>query len=433
MDSFAPTIEIPLELGIPRSASLEFETLASDLSVIGISTASATTDSDNEEGTVCSSAGSVVSDINSFDDTHSTPAYVPGTFEGPEKTMEVCFRPGVGHPDGLRALTRAQLDFLCNQAKCSILSKISSNYIDAYVLSESSLFIYKEHYIMKTCGTTTLLRCLSSLLQFADELGMELTWVGYSRKNLMFPTAQHWPHSSFGDEIKYLSHHAKLQDRLRGSAHILGPVTGDHWFVYVADHSEVPHSLTSPTAATERTLNMMMFDMHPDVAQIFFQKNTENAKDMTVKSGIAALCPGATIDETAFTPCGYSMNAILHDAYSTIHVTPEASCSYVSFETNTSLQNYTPTVRNVLNVFKPKRFVLTLFGDDAALKAMTELPTDARHIVLPPWGTYVRTSLSSTKVENDLSCLMGCYTVDEKMLPPCSSPQNLRDRGYSIA
>ena len=43
---------------------------------------------------------------------------------------------------------------------------------------------------MKTCGTTTLLRCLSSLLQFADVLGMELTWVGYSRKNLLFPNAQ---------------------------------------------------------------------------------------------------------------------------------------------------------------------------------------------------------------------------------------------------
>ena len=126
-------------------------------------------------------------------DTHVTPEYVPGCFEGPEKTMEVVFKPTSGPDDGLRSLSREQLDFLCTQAKCTILSSISNSYIDAYVLSESSLFIYKSRFIMKTCGTTTLLRCLSSLLQFADALGMELTWVGYSRKNLLFPSAQVTP------------------------------------------------------------------------------------------------------------------------------------------------------------------------------------------------------------------------------------------------
>lgn len=127
---------------------------------------------------------------SAVEDAHTTPQYIPGCFEGPEKTMEVVFKPTAGPEDGLRSLSRQQLDFLCTQAKCTILSCISNTYIDAYVLSESSLFIYKSRFIMKTCGTTTLLRCLSSLLQFADALGMELTWVGYSRKNLLFPNAQ---------------------------------------------------------------------------------------------------------------------------------------------------------------------------------------------------------------------------------------------------
>eukprot|EP01034_Spumella_vulgaris_P035033 gene35033-43199_t len=100
-----------------------------------------------------------------------------GCFEGPEKTMEVCFRPDMGHPNGLRAMNREQLDLLCLKAKCTILHSISNNYLDAYVLSESSLFVYKHRLVMKTCGTTTLLRCLSNLLEFADELGLELTWV----------------------------------------------------------------------------------------------------------------------------------------------------------------------------------------------------------------------------------------------------------------
>ena len=56
---------------------------------------------------------------------------------------------------------------------------------------------------------------------------------------------QLWPHSNFGDEIKYISSHDKLQDRLKGSGYILGPITGDHWFVYVADHSETSSNYSS--------------------------------------------------------------------------------------------------------------------------------------------------------------------------------------------
>eukprot|EP00607_Mallomonas_marina_P000670 CAMPEP_0182429322 /NCGR_PEP_ID=MMETSP1167-20130531/25687_1 /TAXON_ID=2988 /ORGANISM="Mallomonas Sp, Strain CCMP3275" /LENGTH=407 /DNA_ID=CAMNT_0024612771 /DNA_START=224 /DNA_END=1447 /DNA_ORIENTATION=+ len=355
--------------------------------------------------------GSDVSTCESTnEESHETPEYVPGSFEGPEKTMEVWFRPNVGHKEGLRALSRKQLDILCTKAKCSILSKISTNYLDAYVLSESSLFVYKYKYIMKTCGTTTLLRCLGALLQYADKLGLELTWVGYSRKNLNNPHAQHYPHSSFDDEINFLSSHEKLQERLNGSGYILGPVTGDHWFVYCADHSELPLSLMAPDSL-DITINMMMFDLPASVRDIFYLANTETARNMTAKAGIVGLCPGAAIDDTAFTPCGYSMNAILHETYSTIHVTPEEECSYASYETNAFLPTYLPLVRNVLSVFRPKRFVLTLFGDESALEKV-ELPTNSRNIQNGNSGVYFRTSSSSTKVESDLVCMMGCFSLE---------------------
>jgi hypothetical protein len=419
-----------------------------------------------------------------------TPEYIPGCFEGPEKTMEVCFIPGIGDADGLRKLTRKQLDFLCTEAKCSILSKISSSYMDAYVLSESSLFIYKHRYIMKTCGTTTLLHCLDSLLRFADELKMELMWVGYSRKNLLFPTQQAWPHSNFGDEIEYLNSNKMLQDRLNGVAHILGPVTRDHWFVYVADNpphmaavikahkqaegkrisvvdgTSIPPSPTSTSAENISkskstgclpsssntcdvsdtlisgvaaidldstmmtmegvTVNMMMFDLEREVCDLFYEPKADPAnpskdqsqaaasamgKQMTKAAGIDHLVPGATIDATSFSPCGYSMNAILHDAYSTIHVTPEPECSYASFETNTTLRAYSPLVRNALNVFRPKRFVLTMFADDVAYSNLHEIPTSAREFFVPKIGMYRRTTVSTTNIGDELNCTMACFTL----------------------
>lgn len=64
--------------------------------------------------------------------------------------------------------------------------------------------------------------------------------------------------------------------------------------------------------------------------------------------------PTATIQEFMFDPCGYSMNALLFDAYYTIHITPESHCSYGSFETNVRQRSYDSLIRNVLSVFRPK-------------------------------------------------------------------------------
>ena len=47
--------------------------------------------------------------------------------------------------------------------------------------------------VLKTCGKTTLLRCLQPLLRFVADLGLELEWLGYSRKNYTFPDDQVFP------------------------------------------------------------------------------------------------------------------------------------------------------------------------------------------------------------------------------------------------
>jgi S-adenosylmethionine decarboxylase len=384
----------------------------------------------------CSMAGSVQSDLSdsgselaSLDlieaEADDEQREYTGSFEGPEKTLEVCFKPHIGEPRGCRALSRRQLDQICKRARCTILSQISNDHLDAYVLSESSLFVYRYKVVIKTCGTTTLLRCIAYLLQHAGRgLGMELEWVGYSRKNFTFPGDQLYPHSSFEQELQYLKSHEHLSARLNGSGHVLGPVTGDHWFVYVADKYDRPDF-----TATDRIINIMMFDMHPDCAAMFVRGEGEGAAvvvdsgngkvnanqaghDMTVQSGIANLVPGAVVDACAFEPCGYSMNAIQFDSYYTIHVTPEASCSYASFETNNPYRSYRSIINNVLNVFRPRRFVLTMMADEAGLKTMLENPFEALHVPIPKFGVYSRTSMCSTKVEGDCCCLLANYNLN---------------------
>eukprot|EP00904_Undaria_pinnatifida_P002071 jgi/Undpi1/11865/HiC_scaffold_4.g01564.m1 len=350
-----------------------------------------------------------------------------GCFEGPEKTLEVCFKPGIGKPQGCRALTRLSLDRMCSRAKCTILHQISNDYLDAYVLSESSLFVYPHKVVMKTCGTTTLLRCVATLLQAAlEQQGLVLEWMGYSRKNFTFPGDQLFPHSSFDQELQYLRAHSHLSQRLNGAGYVLGPVTGDHWFVYVADKCDRPDY-----TATDRTMNMMMFDMHPDTAKHFYKEACPTGREMTKKTGIAELVPGAVVDDFAFDPCGYSMNAILYDSYYTIHVTPEESCSYASFETNNPFKSYRSIINNVLNVFRPKRWVLTMVADKAGLSTITENPFNVEQMDLPlRKAQYVRTSVCSTVVEGDCVCIMGAWDMRDKVV---TTKEKGRPRTESLA
>ena len=67
-------------------------------------------------------------------------------------------------PANLRLMPRADIDAFLTAAKCTIISQTSSDDFDSYVLSESSLFVYPNQVIVKTCGTTSLLYCLPLLL-----------------------------------------------------------------------------------------------------------------------------------------------------------------------------------------------------------------------------------------------------------------------------
>jgi S-adenosylmethionine decarboxylase proenzyme len=114
-------------------------------------------------------------------------------FEGSEKRLEVDFTIAAGATagqQGLRALSRAQLDELMTHAHCCIVSSRRNEHFDAYVLSESSLFVYPTKWILKTCGTTRLLNSVPRLLEFAAALGLQPSRCKFSRATFLFPEQQ---------------------------------------------------------------------------------------------------------------------------------------------------------------------------------------------------------------------------------------------------
>lgn len=347
---------------------------------------------------------------------------------------------------------------------CQVLSIVESEDVDAYLLSESSMFVFPHKLILKTCGTTTLLCGLPRILEIATLFGgyPRLTApsargvvlaaapyrVFYSRKNFLFPDRQRGPHRSWRDEVKSLD---KLF--LGGSAYMIGKMNGEHWYLYLTE----PHTMLTPPAtpsysdsptepetkvlylptaisgikkgsiceAEDETLEVLMTDLDEENAKQFYLENasavaesqyrgtrsgsddlvdvfsntssdneglgsdeeaypaeltTEGHALGTVVSDSCGLSnvypkskyPDSRIDAYLFTPCGFSANGVIPAPegetgthYFTVHVTPEPHCSYASFETNVpALQKGRDTaevVSNVVDIFKPGRFSVTLF------------------------------------------------------------------------
>jgi len=257
---------------------------------------------------------------------------------------------------------------------CKVLNHMGNEYFDAYLLSESSLFVFPFKIILKTCGTTTLLCAVPEILRIAKAYA-GLTLIGdvfYSRRNYFLDQKQLEPHGSFQDEVKFL-------DKIfHGSAYILGNCNDDHWYLYLTDKDQytenVGDSMPLPVVPAQRpvagsspdfTLEILMTDLAPAVRKQFYKDASATALSVSKGSGISDLIDGATIDPYLFEPMGYSMNGQLDDGYMTIHVTPQEYCSYASFETNIppSKENpYPELLVKVLTVFKPQNFTLTLFA-----------------------------------------------------------------------
>jgi S-adenosylmethionine decarboxylase len=170
-------------------------------------------------------------------------------FEGFEKRLEIEFFASSFFTEsegrGLRALTRAQLDEMLKAAECTIVSELSNEHFDSYVLSESSLFVYPFKIILKTCGTTKLLLSIPLILSNASSLSLSVKNVKYTRGTFIFPGAQSFPHRSFSEEISYLDKYFGTLGS-GGMAYVMGHSgTSYNWHIYSASADDFTSEGTS--------------------------------------------------------------------------------------------------------------------------------------------------------------------------------------------
>lgn len=262
-------------------------------------------------------------------------------FEGPEKKLEIILKEP--RPE-IRPNADGRWTGVVKACGAEIIRQKHTPEIDAYLLSESSLFIWDDRILMITCGATSLVKAVPGILDIVSK--ENIAFFFYERKNLMYP---HLQTSDFEMEALALSTY------FTGKSYRLGPANRDHVHIFY-------YSTPERWVEEDVTLEVLMHDMHPAVLSAFIPKENDTVSALEKRTGLDRLYPDMENDSCQFQPYGYSLNKILGETYMTVHVTPEPSGSYASFETNFPEADYTQTITRVTGIFQPNRFTLVMTG-----------------------------------------------------------------------
>lgn len=145
-------------------------------------------------------------------------------------------------PSNLRHVEKSVWDDMLAKVKCTVLNVIHNAHVDAYLLSESSMFVYPHKVIIKTCGTTTLLLALPGIMEIAKKhCGLDSVYrLFYSRKSFMFPEKQPDLHSSWDKEVQFLDTYFD-----NGSSYIIGDTNAEEWYLYLTTPNNHHYSTSS--------------------------------------------------------------------------------------------------------------------------------------------------------------------------------------------
>ena len=106
-------------------------------------------------------------------------------FEGTEKKVELVVS---GDAPDLRTLGQGRWREIVEASGAHVLSCMRTERCDAYLLSESSLFVFERKMVMITCGRTRLADAVAEFLK--DVAVSDIRLLVFERKNEVFPHRQ---------------------------------------------------------------------------------------------------------------------------------------------------------------------------------------------------------------------------------------------------
>jgi len=263
-------------------------------------------------------------------------------YEGVEKKLILMYT-GAGNVSIQKAIKEEVWNKVVEAVDAKVLSIVRGDHVDAYLLSESSLFVFKDRIFLKTCGTTRIFNAVEVIVtHLSEEMpGINLTRVAFSRPTYSFPNRQLRGYGKgFEEEVELLrSITMKATARSwESTIHSTGEGLMFHSSsLFLSGIQAKPMPIEGRAGNNECrkeniSMDLAMFNLDQSKMKDFFGQAIV-LENLFVR-GFLPTDSGLQVDEYHFDPCGYSLNAIVGEYYWSIHVTPEAQFSYISFETN---------------------------------------------------------------------------------------------------
>ena len=184
---------------------------------------------------------------------------------------------------------------LASQGKTKIISEAKTSSCISFILSESSLFVWQDHFLMITCGNGEPLETLCAVEQLTDKTISGFLYVPNKLNNT--------------DTSRLKERFPDFNFTIQG-----GEIFG------------ATKRITYPS-----TTHLMMSDFPESIRTVLF-----SGSRLQIRRLFADIFTDYLLDDHRFEPHGYSINGIKEDDYITVHITPQMPWNCMSFETNSA-------------------------------------------------------------------------------------------------
>lgn len=253
-------------------------------------------------------------------------------YEGAEKRLEITI-----HSD-LFLLSDVFWKKMVEQAGASILSSMKDKNINAYLLSESSLFVWKNKLLLITCGETHL---LNAALFFLNHFPRnDISSILFQRHEAFLPQKQK---SHFEGDC------AILNTYVDGAIQDLPTQYKGNLYQFNKHH-----------LAGQTQQILMLHQLSGEFSEVLQEGNvTVDAINQQLQ--LVQFFEGVNLDAFSFDPKGYSVNGVLNNDYFTLHITPEKNSTYLSFESSLSNEQCVKFNAFLIELFQPQKHYLLRF------------------------------------------------------------------------
>jgi len=231
---------------------------------------------------------------------------------------------------------------LVAESGAEILSHIHNAQLKAYLLSESSLFVWQDKLLLITCGNTQLFKAaLFAQQQFTKQ---QINTLIFQRHQALKPQLQtsNFQQDTLQLEKQFNGQQQHWRDGYQGDLFVFGKISKDS---IATQNIYMLHGLSSSLA-------------------IRLQTECLNKQEVLDRLKLTRFFDGLIIDHFSFNPTGYSLNAICNEDYLTIHLTPERLSTYLSIETSFTTSQCTEFIAHLEQLFLPSNIKQLNFKPD---------------------------------------------------------------------